>query len=384
MNSLPKTRTCVNSPYTIDIADIVAWCESYTGPPFHAALMDTPYNLDSIRKRFGKPDSAPAKGDVYNRSARGFMNQDWDTDISFQPETWYQIGRHLHPGGFILAAGGSRSSHRAATAMEDAGLIVHPAFYLYYSFGSGFPKATRVKDNGAELEDFDGYRYGLQAIKPAVEPIICAQRPYEGRPVDNIAATGAGVWNVDGGRVEASNTDDYGRSAARSDGTRSGSGFFTGLDDDESYQTNDKGRWPAHFILQHNPDCRYTAAGWQCGDGCAVARLGEMSGESASNARPNLDGNLYDKNNIIYGQYNPVGYAKPHDDTGTAARFFFQSHWSYDIYERLNHADSVFYTSKPGVREREAGLGGLMKLRDDLTDEERQYVMSELERLGVD
>jgi DNA modification methylase len=51
--------------------------------------------------------------------------------------------------------------------------------------------------------------------------------------------------------------------------------------------------------------------------------------------------------------------ANQHTDTGTAARFFFQSHWSYDIYERLNHADSVFYTSKSGGKEREAGLDDL-------------------------
>src|SRR5690606_8012137 len=50
---------------------------------------------------------------------------------------------------------------------------------------------------------WQGHRYGLQALKPALEPIIVFQKPYQGRPVDNITATGAGALNIEAGRVSA-------------------------------------------------------------------------------------------------------------------------------------------------------------------------------------
>ena len=77
--------------------------------------------------------------------------------------------------------------------MEDAGLIIHPSIFGW-GFGSGFPKATRIDD-----ERFSGYRYGLQSLKPALEPIIVAQVPYQGRSVESITQTGAGTWWIEGG-----------------------------------------------------------------------------------------------------------------------------------------------------------------------------------------
>ncbi len=144
-------------PWTIYNQDVLEWCKTYTGKPFHALLCDPPYHLTSIVKRFGKKGAAPAKGGVYARSAKGFMGKDWDGgDVAFQPETWAALAQHLHPGGFIIAFAGSRGWHRLAVAIEDAGLIIHPTIvnwksgetvdigWQIWAQGQGFPKATRI------------------------------------------------------------------------------------------------------------------------------------------------------------------------------------------------------------------------------------------------
>lgn len=129
-------------------ADAVKWANEYDGPLFHGLLSDTPYNLESITRRFGKDGAAPARpgtDGAFVRASKGFMNQDWDTDIAFQVSTWEAFKRVLHPGAFGFAFSGSRTWHRMAVAIEDAGFIIHPTIFLW-AFGSGFPKATQVKD----------------------------------------------------------------------------------------------------------------------------------------------------------------------------------------------------------------------------------------------
>lgn len=128
--------------------DILAWAEAYDGPPFHALLCDPPYHLTEITKRFGKADAAPAQygtDGAFQRAARGFMGKTWDGgDVAFRAETWASLARHLYPGAFGMAFAGSRGWHRMAVAIEDAGLIIHPTIFGY-SYGSGFPKATRIR-----------------------------------------------------------------------------------------------------------------------------------------------------------------------------------------------------------------------------------------------
>src|SRR3990172_7316084 len=125
------------------------------------------------------------------------MGQSWDGgDVAFQPETWAAFMKVLYPGAFGMAFAASRNWHRLAVAIEDAGFIIHPTIFCWVQ-GQGFPKATRVKGQDA----FEGHRYGLQALKPAVEPIIVFQKPYEGKPIDNITQTGAGTLNIDAARI---------------------------------------------------------------------------------------------------------------------------------------------------------------------------------------
>lgn len=386
-------------------ADVLEWAAEYDGPEFHALFCDPPYHLTSITKRFGKTGSAPAKfgrDGAFTRASNGFMGQAWDGgDIAFRPETWAALTAHLHPGGFVMAFAASRGWHRMAVALEDAGLIIHPSvFMLGYAFGSGFPKATRIdtqvdRQNGLERHDklqgghigmgrhagdadnenelkntvpyvvgkgnhtngtpihplaqaWQGHRYGLQAMKPALEPIILAQKPYEGRPVDNITATGAGALNVDGGRIATGETTGWGGHPSR--------GYSGGLDSVESGGRPINGRWPSNLILTCTCDPLRTDKE-EHGLDCPVRRLGEQSGERAAGS--NKSGN--EPSPMVKNTYkarNRIPFTG-HDDSGTAARFFHQSHFAYEVLEQLAQADPVFYTAKASGKERNAGLDSL-------------------------
>lgn len=163
-----------------------------------SVVCDPPYHLQSIVKRFaktGRTESTTSRSGPHQRTARGFMGKQWDGgDIAFRPETWRLCFDLLKPGGYIFAFSGSRTYHRMACAIEDAGFIVHPM--KGWIFGQGFPKAHNPK-----IEGMEGWRYGGQTFKPALEPIFFGQKPPDRKMRDNIRTHGTGAINVDACRV---------------------------------------------------------------------------------------------------------------------------------------------------------------------------------------
>ena len=108
-----------------------------------SCITDPPYALVSIVKRFGKPGSKPANGDVYARAGRGFMGKQWDTgERAFAIEFWAEVLRVLKPGGHCLAFSGTRTYHRLACAIEDSGFEIRDQFG--WAYRSGFPKSHDV------------------------------------------------------------------------------------------------------------------------------------------------------------------------------------------------------------------------------------------------
>jgi DNA modification methylase len=116
-------------------------------------VTDPPYALVSIQKRFGKPGSAPVKVDdinesgnlkaAYARASAGFMGKQWDTgETAFAVEFWAECLRVLKPGGHVVAFSGTRTYHRMACAIEDAGFEIRDQ--LQWLYGSGFPKSHDV------------------------------------------------------------------------------------------------------------------------------------------------------------------------------------------------------------------------------------------------
>lgn len=162
-----------------------------------AVVCDPPYALVSITKRFGKEGAAPAKSEgasgVYARASAGFMGQQWDVgDTAFDPEFWREVLRVLKPGGHVVAFSGTRTYHRLACAIEDAGFEIRDQ--IGWLFGSGFPKSHNQK--GA----WEGWG---TALKPAWEPICLARKPLDGTVAANLAEHHVGALNIDACRIHA-------------------------------------------------------------------------------------------------------------------------------------------------------------------------------------
>lgn len=122
--------------------------EQMTAESVDSVVTDPPYHLTSIVKRFGADGAAPAKTPeggtgAYARASRGFMGQTWDGgDVAFRPETWAAVGRVMKPGAHLVAFGGTRTYHRMACAIEDAGFEIRDC--LGWLYGTGFPKSHDV------------------------------------------------------------------------------------------------------------------------------------------------------------------------------------------------------------------------------------------------
>ena len=173
-----------------------------------------------------------------------FMGKKWDYDVP--SEVWQECLRVLKPGGHLLAFAGTRTQHRMAVRIEDAGFEIRDM--IAWVYGSGFPKSLDVskaidKAAGAEREVVGsyqgasnignkadgkmGYAPGTNypavdrtvditapateaakqwqgwgtALKPALEPITVARKPFPGTVAENVLQHGTGALNVDGCRV---------------------------------------------------------------------------------------------------------------------------------------------------------------------------------------
>lgn len=273
--------------------DILKWAEHYDGPPFHSILCDPPYNLDTIKKRFGKTNAAPAKygtDGVFQRSSKGFMGKDWDTDVAFQPELWEMIMKHLYPGALCTAFSSTRTYHRMALAIEQAGFIIHPM--IGWIQAQGFPKATNPSKliekrmtSDIPHETWKEHRYGLQTLKPSFEPICVFQKPFDGAPLDNIIETGAGTVWIDGNRIGDGDIP----SNQFDDGMKP---FGHGAGHPYTQSTS-KGRWPANVVLSGDVGLPYEKFFF-----CAKANKTERNlglDEFPEELVPTMDWNKYDR-----------------------------------------------------------------------------------------
>lgn len=270
-----------------------------------AVVCDPPYHLQSIVKRFSK-DSLDGEGvvatrcreraDGFGRLERGFMGQTWDGgDVAFRPETWREVYRVMKPGAHLLAFSGTRTYHRMAVAIEDAGFELRDM--IGWLYGQGFPKSHNIAkalqarastglgnpegmrrlamadsyeasgrgrvnyDNGgaskmngvADVELTDPAALHWQgwgtALKPAIEPICVARKPLAKETiVENVLWWGTGALNIDGCRVDLHEGDwlqeglagDYDRLDTAG---REGSWGFKRVDREAGL-----GRWPANIM----------------------------------------------------------------------------------------------------------------------------------------
>lgn len=300
----------------------------------------------------------------------GFMNKDWDSaGISFQKETWEAVYRVLKPGALLLAFGGTRTWHRIAVAIEDAGFEIRDT--ICWLYGQGFPKSYNIgkgidKKAGKEREVIGespyndrrpnqgetgnttyvqgGYKayitapatpeaelwegYGT-ALKPAVEFIIVAMKPIDGTFVNNALTHGvAGMW-IDGGRIPVNpEVDDPrlgGKGSWKTDKAAQNvyEGGYAGID----IASSPDGRWPANVIL----------------DETSAEMLDKQTGiQRGGFVRNRTDG------------------ARPFENDGKDTGYETVA----EISEPDGGASRFFYCAKASKRERNMGL-------DDLPDKQK-------------
>jgi site-specific DNA-methyltransferase (adenine-specific) len=296
------------------------------------------------------------------------MGKGWDgSGIAYNSEVWENAYRVLKPGGHLLAFGGTRTWHRLAVAIEDAGFEVRDS--IAWMYGSGFPKSLDVskaidKAAGAEREvvgsdtkarstsgksalptlngetvyqswditapatpaaqQWQGWG---TALKPAFEPIVVARKPLIGTVAENVLAHGTGGLNIDGCRI-----DHDAQSAAwvekwsGHDGHPEQPGWGSM---GQKFGGSDKGRWPANVVL----------------DESQAAELDKQSGVLTSGANPTSRSS--DKFRNAYGDFTGQTQCVPARgiDTGGASRFFYCP--KANSSERPRDGDTAHPTVKP-------------------------------------
>jgi len=169
-----------------------------------------------------------------------FMGKHWDYDVP-GADIWREVLRVLKPGGHLLSFGGSRTYHRMAVAIEDAGFEIRDQ--IMWIYGSGFPKSSN--------QDGDWEGWGT-ALKPAHEPIVMARKPLIGTVPANLAAYGVGALNIDGCRVSFAGKADEQEAKTKNQHADFGSGPMTnqvfGKYDKDRDNYDPVGRWPANVI----------------------------------------------------------------------------------------------------------------------------------------
>lgn len=232
-----------------------------------------------------------------------FMGKGWDR-LGLAMQEWHHAWatealRVLKPGGHALAFGGTRTYHRLACGLEDAGFEIRDC--LAWLYGSGFPKSHNLGG------DWQGWG---TALKPAHEPIVVARKPLAGTVAANVLEHGTGAINVDGCRIGFADEVDERESKDKNRHADFESGEVIGYHGWDSRGAggnyDPEGRWPANVVLDEE----------------AAAMLDEQSGESVSSGGAG-GGKLGAR---IYGQFENgtlAANAGGLGDRGGASRFFY-------------------------------------------------------------
>lgn len=277
----------------------------------------------------------------------GFMGKHWDKKgIAYNVEMWSEVYRLLKPGGHLLSFGGTRTYHRMASAVEDAGFEIRDM--IPWIYGSGFPKSLNISKAidkkggvkrrvvGKELIDVGIQKGSMHAgrssrieerditvatapeaiqwngwgtaLKPAVEPIVVARKPLGEKTVaENVLKYGTGGINVDGCRIEGTPKPCIGTGWASQNKRNIERGYrphnYYEDQDGFEYTPSSQGRFPANIIL----------------DEVAAEMLDGQSGELKTGAMNSIaKGGQY----AVYGKQYERRVKNP-ASSGGASRFFY-------------------------------------------------------------
>ena len=314
-----------------------------------------------------------------------FMGKKWDYDVPPQ-EIWEECIRVLKPGGHLLAFAGSRTYHRMAVRIEDAGFDIRDQ--IMWVYGSGFPKSRDVgKDiekikvggiknlkqvgtkQGVKVETgTQGFSYSKEyvpgksmggkqisgeipvyeitndwggwgtALKPAHEPIVMARKPLSEKTIgQNVLDWGTGGINIDESRIQH---DEPVKTTTRTEKGDTWNEKNSGLRNNPSNMASadPKGRFPANVIFDEE----------------AGRILDEQSGQTTSGkvkeSKDSYDGES--NTGFLRGKSNS---SNQHGDKGGASRFFYCPKTSktdrnegLDDFEKKSRSDANKMMGKSG------------------------------------
>jgi DNA modification methylase len=289
------------STITLKHGDVIEQLKHIADNSVDAIITDPPYNLSFMGKKWDNK-GAPKQF------------QEWCSAWSAE------CLRVLRQGGYLLSFGGTRTFHRIASGIEDAGFVIKDC--LSWNYGSGFPKSHNISkaidkksgnvrkrvpivdiSNGKEktkdigkgwkmtskeyttysdeaitldAEKWNGYG---TALKPAWEPIILAQKPFKGTIVNNVLTHGVGGMNIDATRIESDGS--HKRPFQPTNQQREIYGKQTGFQ-----PTNANGRFPANAIFdeeagailnEQSGDCKTGSIKPYMSDGSKSAFIADKS-----------------------------------------------------------------------------------------------------------
>jgi site-specific DNA-methyltransferase (adenine-specific) len=366
-----------------------------TDPPYGLEFMgkdwDAPWKTDHRQGFDGTmqtPDSPYGRSKVRNGNGASYGA---DARVMQALQDWYfswavEALRVLKPGGYLLAFGGSRTYHRLACAVEDAGFEIRDQ--IMWIYGSGFPKSLDVskaidKAAGEEREvtgtkfGLPGYRLGETggneiygrglangsasckvtapatdaakqwagwgtSLKPSHEPIVVARKPLIGTVAANVLQYGTGAMNIDACRVGFLSGEREGMYRPM---TKNNSIGWKNKSECMGYNTPDGlppalGRWPANVIYDGSDE--------------VLAAFPQTSSGDFSGHRnqPKTDG--------IYGKFESYEEKAHVGDAGSAARFFKSvepdtREGEPSANRTYEQSGSTNFAMKPGARRLDQG-----------------------------
>ena len=252
----------------------------------------------------------------------GFMGRGWDsTGIAYDVGLWKEALRVLKPGGHLIAFGATRTYHRMAVAIEDAGFQLRDS--LHWIYGSGFPKSTDLSKEADKQQGIWRGRAGAltsgnpalsggnyertakgdpateqgwawkgwgSALKPGHEHFVLARKPIPGTLSKNVLTYGLGGLNIDACRMPFKpGAVDFSRKQRQQKAQGVVQFGAAGLIGKEIDTYKEGGRWPANMVFSHGAGCTET-----CEDDCPVAAL-EAQYPGASDFFPVIGGDALDR-----------------------------------------------------------------------------------------
>jgi DNA modification methylase len=312
-----------------------------TDPPYGLEFMGKGWDgADGFRRSLNAADTG--RDSVFGRTSKrapeyraGHLFQEFIYAVSLE------LLRVLKPGGHLVAFGGTRTYHRLACAIEDAGFEIRDQ--AAWCYGQGFPKSLDVskaidKAAGAEREiigskpvhdlrnaaggdtlmvadrglrpdivhavtrptsaaaiEWEGWG---TALKPSWEPICVARKPLsEATVAANVLRWRTGAINIDACRVEGVGNKTF--LNRTSDGRRDE--YRTGTASGQV--PSDVGRWPANIIHDGS-------------DEVLAAFPSELTSGKPAGTKTGGQGNAFGR---YHGGIPVTGFG----DSGSAARFFY-------------------------------------------------------------